>query len=282
MRGLSLHLEAHGMGVAGSRLESISRALAGSFDLAFHGTAGFEDLLMSFCMPEAPYGQPHPGGQSGSEWTPPFPHNTAIDGGNNLQDSRAQNIWDLRYSFQDWGGVHQQQPSCGPNAAVTPKPPITPESYKLPKGNAHTETPTSTASLNGLTFASRSRHPRRLFHQLGETISSSPQPFLMSLPPMTSMPQQQPIRTVQSEHDIARERGYATTANRLLWRLNLLYGRQAPPDPLDNGLCAQLASLMKRLDQELGDCMKQIGMTQEHIARSLAGQCPPLHDTVDV
>ena len=70
----------------------------------------------------------------------------------------------------------------------------------------------------------------------------------------------------------ALQLGYAAAANRLLWRLNLLEGPQAPSDPHDNDLCAQLASLMRSLDHGLSDCLRHLGMGEEAVRSVLAGQ----------
>ena len=270
MRGLSLHLEACGMDYAGSSLESISRALASSFDLAFHGAAdGLDDLLTSLvCLP---------GTEDHSRLADIVPVAIEREAEKPAQGSSPPAVHS-RGPFQAQRDLDTPPDISTPSQATNP---VNPRA----KGLNH-DTKTRFGQDSRVGIAGRTGPPRRQLHNawLGPQLATEPplgshQVFStvpMALPPVASL-SPLPLEShaaAQSQQDVhaRRERGYAATANRLLWKMKLIYGRHAPPDPLDNDLCSQLASLVKGLDQELTECLTNVGMVHEHIASVLSGQ----------
>ena len=298
MRSLSLTLQARGLGAPSDRLTSIGRALASSFDGAFHGVGAYrrsdggEDLLMSGCVPELMLMNDHndmfnthlmydQAGPAAVPYGGP-PLFGPIHGPPHADPGADTLVERCRAMLQHSPMAGDVEPSRGPFNAGT---------------SLHTTAKTTPYTLplpaRSAPYPAGPPHPRQRMPAGGHAVNHQPQ--ACNITASSDLHQQASGHTAMAPSDdvavmlqpfllpggaaavdpqscAALQLGYAAAANRLLWRLNLLEGPQAPSDPHDNDLCAQLASLMRSLDHGLSDCLRHLGMGEEAVRSVLAGQ----------
>lgn len=301
MRGMSLQLEASGMEQAGCRLESISRALFSSFDLAYHKInhdEGLTDLLMS--------GSSLAEGDHSNRWWQLPGSLVSIKGGEGHQEQHPSGPTGIQLAINPLRGLYEGSIAThsDPFVAALPWNPVTPSNHS--DHHAAKTRPGCKGAINKDCFRRQEfqqTKPRRRIRDVRDireppglvAVPSQPiwsdnrssahsQQLLLALDPLSYVPPPVsgsserrfgPLRErghlVLSTVDPVRERGYAAQANRLLWHMSLLYGRDAPPDPLDNNLCTHLAYLIKGLDTEIKQCLRHMGMSQNLIKSALSG-----------